>query len=183
MYSRQRYNLLSPPFSKAPPTLRAAAVIGPVWVRRRHRSRRPFISSLGRWTLHLINNEGNFSILQPVCGHRAGILSPLVLSQSFAALSRNPALHWTLFERLVGELLRCSFVRRAGDRSGVPWVSTKTLVGSLFASFRIGWLSLSEGKAMGTPLSKTAGKAETAVEKPGEASASPSKTNGQVNCI
>lgn len=34
---------------------------------------------------------------------------------------------------------------------------------------------------MGTPLSKTAGKAETAVEKPGEAAASPSKTNGQVN--
>lgn len=36
---------------------------------------------------------------------------------------------------------------------------------------------------MGTPLSKTAGKAETAVEKPGEAAASPAKTNGQVNCL
>lgn len=36
---------------------------------------------------------------------------------------------------------------------------------------------------MGTPLSKTAGKAETAVEKPGEAAASPTKTNGQVNSI
>lgn len=36
---------------------------------------------------------------------------------------------------------------------------------------------------MGTPLSKTSGKAETAVEKPGEAAASPTKTNGQVNCI
>lgn len=34
---------------------------------------------------------------------------------------------------------------------------------------------------MGTPLSKTAGKAETAAEKPGEAAASPTKTNGQVN--
>lgn len=115
MYSRQRYNALFPPFSKAPPTLRAASVIGPVWVQCRHRSRRPFICSHGRWTLHLINNEGNFSILQPICGHRVEILLPLVLCQSFAALSRNPALHWTLFERLVGELLRCSFVRRAGD--------------------------------------------------------------------
>lgn len=36
---------------------------------------------------------------------------------------------------------------------------------------------------MGTQLSKTAGKAETVVEKPGEAAASPTKTNGQVNCI
>lgn len=36
---------------------------------------------------------------------------------------------------------------------------------------------------MGTPLSKTAGKAETAVETPGEAAASPTKTNGQVNWI
>lgn len=36
---------------------------------------------------------------------------------------------------------------------------------------------------MGTQLSKTAGKAETAVEKPGEAAASPTKTNGQVNYI
>lgn len=36
---------------------------------------------------------------------------------------------------------------------------------------------------MGAPLSKAAGKAETAVEKPGEAAASPTKTNGQVNCI
>lgn len=36
---------------------------------------------------------------------------------------------------------------------------------------------------MGAQLSKTAGKAETAAEKPGEAAASPTKTNGQVNGI
>lgn len=36
---------------------------------------------------------------------------------------------------------------------------------------------------MGAQLSKTAGKAETAAEKPGEAAASPTKTNGQVNDI
>lgn len=36
---------------------------------------------------------------------------------------------------------------------------------------------------MGAQLSKTAGKAETAAEKPGEAVASPTKTNGQVNDI
>lgn len=36
---------------------------------------------------------------------------------------------------------------------------------------------------MGAQLSKTAGKAETATEKPGEAAASPTKTNGQVNDI
>lgn len=36
---------------------------------------------------------------------------------------------------------------------------------------------------MGAQLSKTAGKAETAAEKPGEAAASPTKTNGQVNYI
>ncbi len=36
---------------------------------------------------------------------------------------------------------------------------------------------------MGAQLSKTAGKAETAAEKPGEAAASPTKTNGQVNAV
>lgn len=36
---------------------------------------------------------------------------------------------------------------------------------------------------MGAQLSKTAAKAETAAEKPGEAAASPTKTNGQVNDI
>ena len=36
---------------------------------------------------------------------------------------------------------------------------------------------------MGAQLSKTAGKAETAAEKPGEAVSSPAKTNGQVNDI
>lgn len=36
---------------------------------------------------------------------------------------------------------------------------------------------------MGAPLSKTAGKADTAAEKPGETAASPTKTNGQVNHI
>lgn len=36
---------------------------------------------------------------------------------------------------------------------------------------------------MGAQLTKTAGKAETAAEKPGEAAASPTKTNGQVNDI
>ncbi len=34
---------------------------------------------------------------------------------------------------------------------------------------------------MGAQFSKTAGKGETAAEKPGEAAASPSKANGQVN--
>lgn len=52
--------------SQTPPTLWAVAVIGWMWVRCRHRSERPFISSLGRWTPHLISNKGNFSILQPV---------------------------------------------------------------------------------------------------------------------
>lgn len=33
---------------------------------------------------------------------------------------------------------------------------------------------------MGAQASKAGGKAETAVEKPGEAAASPAKTNGQV---
>lgn len=36
---------------------------------------------------------------------------------------------------------------------------------------------------MGAQLSKAPGKAETAAEKPGEAAASPTKTNGQVNDI
>lgn len=36
---------------------------------------------------------------------------------------------------------------------------------------------------MGAQLSKTAGKGETVAEKPGEAAASPTKTNGQVNDI
>lgn len=33
---------------------------------------------------------------------------------------------------------------------------------------------------MGAQFSKTAGKGETAAEKPGDAAASPSKANGQV---
>lgn len=36
---------------------------------------------------------------------------------------------------------------------------------------------------MGAQLSKAPGKAETAAEKPGEAAASPTKANGQVNEI
>lgn len=36
---------------------------------------------------------------------------------------------------------------------------------------------------MGAQLSKTTGRAETAAEKPGEAAASPTKANGQVNEI
>lgn len=36
---------------------------------------------------------------------------------------------------------------------------------------------------MGAQLSKAGVKAETAAEKPGEAAASPAKTNGQVNDI
>lgn len=63
-------------------------------------------------------------------------------------------------------------------------VSTKRLVGlcSCFFwgdrfSFFVG------GKSMGAQLSKTPGKAETAAEKPGEAAASPTKANGQVNEI
>lgn len=127
---KSKGSVLPPPLSRAPPTRRAGP--GPMWVRCRHRWQRPFISSLGRWTLHLINNQGNFSILQPVCGHRAGILLPLVLCQSLAALFRNPALHWTLFDRFACELWRRLFVRKAGDRSRELWVSTKTLVGSLF---------------------------------------------------
>jgi len=35
---------------------------------------------------------------------------------------------------------------------------------------------------MGAQISKTAGKEETAVEKPAEGEAAASKTNGQVNC-
>lgn len=35
-------------------------------------------------------------------------------------------------------------------------------------------------ESMGAQFSKTAAKGETAVEKPGEAAASPTKTNGQV---
>ena len=53
------------PFPNAPPSPGAAAVIGRVWVRCRHRPEPPFISALGRWTRHLISNKGNFSILQP----------------------------------------------------------------------------------------------------------------------
>lgn len=36
---------------------------------------------------------------------------------------------------------------------------------------------------MGAQTSKAGGKAETAVEKPGEAAASPAKTNGQVGGV
>ena len=36
---------------------------------------------------------------------------------------------------------------------------------------------------MGTQFAKAAGKAETVAEKPGEAVASPTKSNGQVNDI
>lgn len=42
------------------------AVIGRTEERCRHRSERPFIPALGRWTPRLISNKGNFSILQPV---------------------------------------------------------------------------------------------------------------------
>ena len=60
--------------SHTPPTLWAQAVIGWIRVWCRHRSERPFISSLGRWTPHLISNKGNFSILQPIYSDSASDL-------------------------------------------------------------------------------------------------------------
>ena len=60
--------------SHTPPTLWAQAVIGWIRVWCRHRSERPFISSLGRWTPHLISNKGNFSILQPIYSDTANNL-------------------------------------------------------------------------------------------------------------
>lgn len=57
------HNLLFTPFTpQAPPTPWVWALIG--WARApcRHRSQRPFIWALGRWTPHLLNNGGAFSI-------------------------------------------------------------------------------------------------------------------------
>lgn len=78
-------------------------------------------------------------------------------------------------------------MHREGDSGGALRFN-KEACGSLFVFFFSFFggdrLSFFVGaKSMGAQLSKTAGKAETAAEKPGEAAASPTKTNGQVNDI
>lgn len=71
-----------------------------------------------------------------------------------------------------------------GDSSEELCVSTKRRVGLCSGFFFGGDQSFFVGaKSMGAPLSKTAGKADTAAENPGEAVASPTKSNGQVNDI
>lgn len=119
-------------------------MIGPTRVRCRHRSERPFISSLGRWTLHLISNKGNFSILQPVHGDAATELGFYYFSlrrQRFpAAISKNPP-RLSLDSALHLFLPPCELAPRPPilplrvQRGRQLWVSTKRLVGSLFASF------------------------------------------------
>lgn len=183
----RRYDPLFPPFPKPRPRAKTENVIGSVEERCRHRSERPFISSLGRWTLHLISNKGNFSILQPVYGDTATELGFYYFS--FAA-SLYLLLEKTILLTLIGLCFPFPLwtfspsVHREGDGSEELWVSTKRLVGVFVRVFWGDRLSFFVGaKSMGAQLSKTAGKAETAVEKAGEAAASPTKTNGQVNDI
>lgn len=152
--------------------------------RCRHRSERPFISSLGRWTLHLISNKGNFSILQPVYGDTATELgfycfsfaaSLYLLLEKSSSLSLDFAFHFPT------ELFPPPCTERETAAKSFEF-QQRGLWG--LCSFFGDRLSFFVGaKSMGAQLSKTAGKAETAVEKPGEAAASPTKTNGQVNDI
>lgn len=193
--------LIIPSYSKGGPTtycslrllkLRprpwASAVIGPFWVWCRHRSERPFVPSLGRWTLHLISIKGNLSVLHPACDHWTGILV-LFRCQVFPCYFQNscsrsldcifPCQPFFFPPCIEKETAAKSFEFQQRGLWGI--CSLLSLFLCLF--FWIGWASLLERRAMGAPLSKTAGKAETASEKPTEAAASPTKTNGQVTDI
>lgn len=64
-----------------------------------------------------------------------------------------------------------------GGGSAELCISTKT---ERLASLFVPWISWLEPKVMGAQESKTPGGVETGVEKAGEAAASPSKANGQV---
>lgn len=132
--------------SHTPPTLWAQAVIGWIRVWCRHRSERPFISSLGRWTPHLISNKGNFSILQPIYSDTANNLGFYYFSwpASFFLVFRRFLLVPT--GRLVIFPVNFFSVQRQGDISEELWVSTKRACGSLFV-FWIGSVSLLERKA------------------------------------
>ena len=106
--------------------------------RCRHRSECPFIPAFGRWTLHLINNEGNFSILQPVYSDTATYLG----FYYFSSLVRFPLSLWESPWRkldfalpFLSELFFVQAERRENISVGLC-ISTKRLVGlcSLFGS-------------------------------------------------
>lgn len=118
-----RYNLLFTPFPKPRPSSERRPVICWIWVRCRHRSERPFISALGRWTPHLISNKGNFSILQPVFSDTATNLGFYYFSSpasfSPAIKKKNPPhSNWTLLCIFPCELFFCAErVRETAARS------------------------------------------------------------------
>lgn len=173
-------------FPNPAPRSELRAVIGWIWVRHSHRSKRPFISSLGRWTPHLISNKGNFSILQPVYSDTATNLGFYYFSwaASFFLLFTKSLLTLTglCFTFSLWTFWVLCAQRRRQQRRALSF--NKEACGSLFAFFFLDRLSFFVGaKSMGAQFSKAAAKAEIATDKPGEAAASPTKTNGQVNDI
>lgn len=178
-----RLSAIAPPPSYAPPTPGAAPVIG--WVRSgaENRSERPFISSLGRWTLHLISDKGHFSFFSErlksfVTPHFYGLWL-LIFTVNFFHLLRART-------HIQGDCREERWVCAQG-----PWALCSCFCYSFCFFWLLGgaggwWARLNLGvraKGMGAPLSKTAGKADTVADAPGEPAASATKSNGQVKPI
>lgn len=141
----QRYNLLFTPFPKPRPRSERRRSLAES-VRCRHRSERPFISSLGRWTPHLISNKGDFSILQPVYRDTATNLGLYY----FDLPGRFFLLFWKILLTLTGLCFTFSLwtfsLCRERETRAKSFAFNKEACGSLFV-FWISWVSLLERKA------------------------------------
>lgn len=109
------------------------AVIGRTEERCRHRSERPFIPALGRWTPRLISNKGNFSILQPVYSDTATSLGFYYLSHlpAFSCSAEESSTLWLEFAlHFPCELFLCA---RAHIHTHTQWESERGLPVKSFA--------------------------------------------------
>ena len=141
-----------------------------------HRSECPFTCALGRWTPHLISNKGNFSIFHPVYSDTATNLGFFIASLHLAGFFCDFPNLFTV----TGLWLLLQWTLQRGP-SAKSLHLRKTIV--VFVPFFGSVEFLCWSESMGAQFSKTAAKGETVAEKPGEAAASPTKTNGQVNVI
>lgn len=189
MYHERTHNLLFTPFPNPAHCLR-----GGLWLAEPQCS--AVIARSAHSSLHLgvglrillaTRDISPFCSLSTATRHQSGILLLLITCQLFSVLFWNTllTLTWTLLYNFPCELF---FPPLCADKTGGEsneelCVSTKRLVGlcSFFWGDRLSFFV--GAKSMGAQLSKAPGKAETAAEKPGEAAASPSKANGQVNEI
>ncbi|KAJ8288642.1 hypothetical protein COCON_G00013010, partial [Conger conger] len=129
----------------------------------------PFICRLGRCTPHLISGDGNFSIFHELYGHKSGISFYYSVSGILCSLSI-----FCLFQLDLASIQRRTWGGLCSELT--KRIETCSLCSSAGTVESLCW-----NESMGAQFSKTAAKGEVVSEKPGDAAASTSKTNGQEN--